>query len=302
MRFAVESWAPDYGTPLSPELAESEVVPDVGQELPAEAWEPLLPSLAPVTDVVFVDGVRRVDANVWIEQPEAYPSLGLCATYAAGAVRCNGSAEVISAEVERGLFTSAVGAEPIVTGHGSYVVQPTTGSLPEELWLGIQDRMGGLEGRVSATVDDAELVVVDGPLSHHRHVPGAIGYVKTQHRHYLPEDLRWILPALPVGRRTPLMMLREGPAKWSWYLRLATGAGPVGGVVRCEVAASQGVAEAAKVADMVAATLPRFASAEHKDPRAPQNLYPIGGLERALRRRLGDQQLMFRALRRSARL
>jgi hypothetical protein len=203
--------------------------------------------------------------------------------------------------VHRGLFTAAVGAESIVTRHGSYRVQPTSGSTPEELWLGIQDRMGVLEGQISAAVERAEMVVVDGPLSHHRHVPAAIGYVKTQHRHYLPEELRWILTALPVGRRTPLFMLREGPAKWSWYLRLAAGAGPVGGVVRCEMAANLSVVEAAQVADRATATLPEFASHEHKDPRAPQNLYPIGGLERALRRRLGDQQLMFRALRRSAR-
>jgi hypothetical protein len=51
---------------------------------------------------------------------------------------------------------------------------------------------------------------------------------------------------------------------------------------------------------VVTATLPRYASARHKDPRAPQNLYPIGGLERELRRRLGDKELAIRALRSSA--
>jgi hypothetical protein len=38
----------------------------------------------------------------------------------------------------------------------------------------------------------------------------------------------------------------------------------------------------------------------HKDPRAPQNLVPIGGLERELRHRLGDQQVLYRALRAAA--
>ena len=42
--------------------------------------------------------------------------------------------------------------------------------------------------------------------------------------------------------------------------------------------------------------MPRYASEPHKDPRAPQNLYPIGGLERELRRRLGDPDLLYRAL------
>ncbi len=53
---------------------------------------------------------------------------------------------------------------------------------------------------------------------------------------------------------------------------------------------------------MTAAVLPRFASEPHKDTRAPQNLYPIGGLERELRRRLGDQALLFRSLKRAAAL
>ena len=51
---------------------------------------------------------------------------------------------------------------------------------------------------------------------------------------------------------------------------------------------------------MISRTLPRFASEPHKDPRAPQNLYPIAGLEHALRRRLGDPLLLERSLRRAA--
>jgi hypothetical protein len=54
------------------------------------------------------------------------------------------------------------------------------------------------------------------------------------------------------------------------------------------------------LADCSARSLPRFASAAHKDARAPQNLYPIAGLERALRARLGDQGLLLRALRSAA--
>ena len=66
------------------------------------------------------------------------------------------------------------------------------------------------------------------------------------------------------------------------------------------MAAEGTVAEAAGVADQVAATLPRFASQAHKDPRAPQNLHPIAGLERELRRRLGDPALLYRSLRAAA--
>jgi hypothetical protein len=42
--------------------------------------------------------------------------------------------------------------------------------------------------------------------------------------------------------------------------------------------------------------LPRFASSAYKDPRAPQNLVPIAGLERRLRGLLGDTRVLHRAL------
>ena len=301
MRFSVETWSSEYGTPMASDIVQSDVVPDVGREVSADYWSPLRPSTDPARDVLFVDGVRRVDANLWIEQSGSDPVLGLCASYSAGAIRSvQNTARLVASRVERCLFTVARQALDVATRYGTYAVQPTKGSTPEELWLAIQDRMGRLEGQVSGGLSGMGLVVVDGPLSHHRHVPDAVGYVKTHHRYYLPEKLRGILPALPAGCRTPLFFLGNGTYRWSWYLRVAQGAGPMGGIVRCELAADRAVTDAARMADLVTATLPRYASEEHKDPRAPQNLYPVGALERQLHHRMGDQQLLFRALRQAA--
>jgi hypothetical protein len=75
---------------------------------------------------------------------------------------------------------------------------------------------------------------------------------------------------------------------------------PLAGVVRCEAAGDLSPESAAALADCSARSLVRFASAAHKDARAPQNLYPIAGLERTLRARLGDQGLLLRALRSAA--
>ena len=54
--------------------------------------------------------------------------------------------------------------------------------------------------------------------------------------------------------------------------------------------------QAIELAELSGATLPRFASAAYKDPRAPQNLVPIAGLERRLRGLLGDARVLHRAL------
>lgn len=301
MRFTVAQWSPEYGTPT--ELDDTTGRVEVGVEVPPGEWHGLVPDVDPATDVLFIDGVRRVDANLWIEQAGGRPVLGLAATYAAGAVRSNGAAEIVAAKVERGLFTSAP-ASDIVTTCGTYAVKATSGQTPEELWLGIQQRMGELEGAVAAHQGGTTLVVADGPLSHHRHAEGAIhrvvGYVKREHVEYLPSELWDVKYGLGVGRRTPLFLTTTSWSRYSWYVRLATGAGPAEGLVRCEVSGDMDITAAVRLADQVTATLPRFASAPHKDPRAPENLYPIAGLERELRRRLGDRDVLYRALRRAA--
>lgn len=299
MKFTVEAWDSDYGAPTDAELEDASQNVDVSVELRPEDWRPLLPEIDPVTDVLFVDGVRRVDATLWIDQPPDFPGYALAATYAAGAVRCNGTAHITETEVERGLFTSSPAAA-VVTGVGTYEVKATKGTTPEELWLGIQQRMGDLEAAVTRRTGGAELLVVDGPLSHARDIENAVGYIKTQKVQYLPLELRQVLTSLPAGYRTPLFLTTTSWSRFSWYLRLANHAGPAGGLVRCEIDANCSPADAARIATRVSATLPRYASARHKDPRAPQNLYPIGGLERELRHRLGDKEMSMRALRRAS--
>lgn len=296
MRFTVEAWDSDYGAPTDPELDDASENVDASIEVDPGEWRPLLPEAEAVSDILFVDGVRRVDATLWIDKPPDFPGFALAATYAAGAVRCNGRAVLEEAAVERGLFTSAP-AEDVETGVGTYGVKATKGTTPEELWLGIQQRMGSLEAAVTRAAGGAELLVVDGPLSHAREVENAIGYIKTQKVQYLPMELRQVLTSLPAGYRTPLFLTTTSWSRYSWYLRLANHAGPAGGLVRCEIDADKDVGEAARIANKVSATLPRYASARHKDPRAPQNLYPIGGLERDLRHRLGDKDRAMRALR-----
>ena len=72
------------------------------------------------------------------------------------------------------------------------------------------------------------------------------------------------------------------------------------GAVRVELPGALSIDEAIGRADVVTSLLPRFASAPHKEPRAPQNLTPIAGLEHRLRHLLGDPFVLERALRRAA--
>src|SRR5688572_14443891 len=115
-RFYVDSWDPSYGSGLDlpetgpTEQSSAQLVVDV--EVPAGSWRPLAPppDLRAPRVVLLVDGVRRVDARVWVEEADGQLHLGLAASYAAGVVRCDlrrGSAEVVESQVERGLFTQS---------------------------------------------------------------------------------------------------------------------------------------------------------------------------------------------------
>jgi hypothetical protein len=148
---------------------------------------------------------------------------------------------------------------------------------------------------------DSDLLVVDGPLRGRQHLPRSLGYIKSHHSTYLPPELNALVAALSPGQRTPVFLMGTSWDRHSWYLRLPGPAGaPWSGVVRIECAADLPVSEVTRLAGLSQRSLGRFASASYKDSRAPQNLYPIAGLERELRRRLGDPRLLYRALREAA--
>ena len=300
----METWAPEYGVAADAERleqVEGDVVVDA--ERPAGEWSAIDPQplATPPEQVVFIDGVRRVDARVWITVGSRTHA-GLCASVAAGAVCCReGEARVVGSEVFRGVYADAtVAGGPIVTRHGAYGFVPCASSAPDDLYRAIHERMTLLETQIKGV--DAELVVFDGPLRGRTYLEG-VGFIKTQHVQYLPDREQQVLTTLRAGQRTPLFFIGGSRfTRWSWYLRLpGPFAHPMSGIARCEVPGRGSVNDAARRADTVTATLPRFASEPHKDSRAPQNLYPIAGLENDLRHRLGDRDLMERALRRAAR-
>ena len=361
MRFSVDGWDPSYGASLDVdgELAEStaRIVADV--ELPADRWRPIDPDDAgPLPDaLLFVDGVRRVEAQVWIDGPgpavgaladgapvdgvpadrapaggwAGEPTAALCASYAAGVVCCCAAgAHLVATVLRRGLFSVAPHASDILTRAGEYKAHYVTlkrASTPviTALSQSLQHRLAevevdaasaarGASGGTSAPAGrhvfpgrhtmsgDSDLLIVDGPLRGRQHLPRALGYIKSHHATYLPPELNALVGALAPGQRTPAFLMGTSWDRHSWYLRLPGPAGaPWAGVVRVECPAALPVDEVTRLAGRSQRCLGRFASTPYKDSRAPQNLYPIAGLERELRRRLGDPRLLYRALREAAR-
>jgi hypothetical protein len=311
--FTVDPWDPGYGLAFSDdedggtfEGSTAELMLDL--EVPAADWRPIDPdpNAASPGVVLFLDGVRRIDARVWVHGGNPQPGPGIAASLAAGLVACDGTARVVGVRVERGLFTAAPEATDIVTRSASYVARRVVGTGLDQLSLALQQRLTDAEVELAIEIRAAspaanDLLVVDGPLRGRTHLDRTVGYIKTHHASYLPPEQAAVVGALRSGQRTPAFTMGTSWRRNSWYLQLpGTSGAPWSGVVRIECAADLPAPEVTHLADLTARVLPPLASAPHKDPRAPQNLVPIGGLERELRRRLGDQQLLYRALRAAA--
>jgi hypothetical protein len=310
-RWHVDPWNPTYGTGLESSdegpAARSSAQLDPEIELPAEGWRPLTaPAGVRAPQVVLlVDGVRRNDAWMWSTEEDGDSHPGLAASYAAGVVRCDlrsGAAQVAGARIARGLFTASPSATDLECGRVRYELRRSGSNDPVKLHQAVQPALTSLEVELSqearqSTVDCDDLLVVDGPLRGRAHLPRALGYVKSHRVEYLPRSLSTVVSALRSGQRCPVFLLGTSWHRYTWYLRLPGPPGsPWSGIVRVECSAELTRAAATALADVSAAILPRFASSPYKDPRAPQNLVPIAGLERRLRGLLGDARLLHRTL------
>ena len=105
------------------------------------------------------------------------------------------------------------------------------------------------------------------------------------------------MAALSPGQRTPVFLMSNSWDRRGWYLRLPGTPGSPWAGSTIEYSADLPVSEVTRLPAVSQKCLGKFASTAYKDARAPQNLYPIAGLERELRRRLGDPRLLlYRAL------
>jgi hypothetical protein len=297
LQITVDAWDPSFAdNPESPSRSDRAVVrADV--ELEPADWRPVDAPASGPRRIVVVDGVRRIDARVeLLDDGERWP--GLCVSWAAGAVACDLDGQVSAvaeADVARGLFAAVdPGAD-----FGRYPYRKVESADPGELIAAAQAAMAELEAKVAAMVAlDAELSVLDGPLRGRTRLPNSVGYVKSHHRSYLQGELNAVVERLRPGQRTPVFHLMSGWPRYTWYLRLpGTSSRGWAGVARLEAADDLTEEAAIALADATAASLPPLGSAAHKDARAPQNLTPIAGLERRLKRMLGDPRLLLRSVR-----
>ncbi len=302
-RLRLDVWSPDYA---APEMRLEQPLGDLQAEPVAAdgAWMPKREAEDWAGPLLFVDGRFRTDALLYLGETP-----GLLVSVAVGAV----GLEPGRAYFEDGAFEVRryLVAPPGVWPAARLEVAPglvyelveAEGEL-EALRAAAMRRRASLEMQAGDGLRarwPGALILHDGPL---HELPAAaaearLGYAKTHHRAYLGPELAGVLEALAAGERSPVFAFARGERRfYSWYLRLPLEPdrpyAPAATLLRVETAAPE--VEALRLARVSLSVFPRLASRPFRDPRAPQNLVPVGALERELGRRLGSAPLVRRRL------
>jgi hypothetical protein len=301
----LDPWAAGYEGSI--QVTEEDEAAPVDLRVEQTAWSAIRPpAAAPPGRLAFVDGVRRIEHRLLVGDGER-TVFGLLGSFGVGAVLVHGAARVGHETVGRvAVAGGGLRLEPFIApvdGRGSLLFEPRTEpeNTPVAPVEGLQKAMrreeASLAERLSTEVD---VVFLDGPLTFLTAARGAVvGFVKRLLRSYLDPSAHALLPRLEVGERTPLFLVPGREPRYSWYVRIARGRAiesALTGVVRLEARAVLGLEESKALADLSAREMPRFASTAAHDPRAPQNLFPIGGLEARLKHLLGDPAVVRRAI------
>ena len=318
-------WSPEYGSAMQadPDAFDEQDAAQAADASIEGEWRARQPSGEPPAAVQIVDGVRRVEAHALDDLADGETAFGLFGSYAVGAVRCEGARSwVLGGETREGELLRVrrsylqAGGEPrdreIAAGSARLrfrATTPPTARTPNDLVAALNRLMLDEEARLAETLsaDESALTLVDGPLRLRAPGPRVAGYVKRTYRWYLEARHRALLPELAVGERTPLFLIpgggeggdRGGRDRRAWYMRLAdlgVHVHPLAGIVRLEAPGALPLGETARLADECALALPRLASSPVRDPRAPQNLTPVGALEALLTRRLGEREWVRRLI------
>lgn len=308
VRFRLDPWPADYQSPVQIEEIPGSSA-EVDPEVETARWQALRPIGAGRPDqIYFVDGVMRVEARVLADSESGAIIHGLLGTIGTGAVSVDQAAASFrdievkhcaimgSGELPESLSVRI--ADKVVSFEPFAAIGADANVPSNEL----RNQMRELEARLAERLaSSSACVFADGPLTYHAFTDRpTIGIIKRLFEPYLSLSHFKLVRRLSIGERTPVFAINDGKHdRLSWYLRAGTPRimdHDLAGVLRLEVRSGVGKQKAFELANLSVACIPQFAGDSIRDPRSPQNLLPIGALERELRRRLGDMVALRRAI------
>ena len=298
----LDPWTPTYESAVQLDEDDGALPADVDPTVEMTDWRPVEPEPCKRPETIaFIDGVQRVEMRL-IGDNNGKMVYGAFASVAVGAVFARENGCTVAAEEPlRVLALSDGETHPAINvpcGNVALDFRPQSTHVTgvSAAQQAVQTARREAEIALGEALDEQghEMVVVDGRLNWQpKRQAMVLGLVKTIHKRYLDQPYAAVVAKLPPETRSPIFRIGRDRPVYSWYLRLAPSRPidhPWSGVVRLETLESIGIAAAVRLAGLTACHLPDFASSPVHDPRAPQNLYPIGGLEDQLRHSLGDHE------------
>ena len=314
-RFSFDTWRILEMDDL--QLEESEEIGSL--EVETKDWRPIQGEPGEGIRVAFVDGVRRTENLVYLEGDDGSFSQGAFVSIGVGSLvltlgKTNPAEEAFKGiRVERFLFVEKgtdLEEKTLRFRFGDTSLEFSVREAEGDLSPYVNKVMGRMEAEVAEKVFREErpgLLITDGTIHYTTKIKNLpfVGYIKRQKNLYLYPENTWILREMKVGERTPLILVHSQPTmegertrsfdKLTWYVRISENEG-LSGIARLEVPAGIGLKRAVEIANLTAWMVPRLASTEFTDRRAPQNLIPIKYLENTLRHRIGSQALIRRII------
>ena len=300
----VEVWDPSYGSPIQTATPKTQSGFTVDATIETTNWEPI-PGNADTApqEVVIVDGTLRQEARLTCPESENSNriSYGIIGAYAAGAVIWNRNipaSRFAHMENRRVLIAPQNWPSFLEDGLVNTAVEEHHADCQEwdELQKILLNKMKELEQTVAReATGTGRLIITDGRVR----IPGSVdcpvvGYIKSQMVRYTPErQYMQVAENLEPGERSPLFLIRQNRDHYiSWYVRLADTSNRLSGIARCEIIDQSDVEQAAVTAGWVSGLLPSLVAPVYMEPRWPQNLVPIGTLEKELTDRMGAADLI----------
>ncbi|MCI0413965.1 hypothetical protein L0222_14355, partial [bacterium] len=207
----------------------------------------------------FVDGVRRVEARVILDDESGRIIRGLFGSVAVGTVRVARSrAEFQQIKIKRYLVfgdgasldtESIAEARSLKMGNAVLTFEPfaVPESGPVAPTMGLQNLMRTEEAEMAQSLAaESACVFADGPLTYFSALnQPTIGLIKRLIQPYLSAAQFELVRQLQTGQRTPLFVITKGKYdRYSWYLRVGTPRvmdHDVAGVLRLEVRSGIGL-------------------------------------------------------------
>jgi hypothetical protein len=246
MYLRLDPWATEYNTAYHaesiPEDARGGVVTDVEQPGPWEAIDPR-PCDDPWRDLLFIDGSRRIEARVLLEDERNQLAFGALGTIGVGAVSCcaqgSRTAQVLQ-ETERLVIRRVcalsaghslaqfVVAAAVASQLGalSYQVEATEERDVDAVVRKLQNVMRDAEKSLASRLVDQypqALIICDGPRPYLGSEANVIGYVKTIHEPRVGQQELELVRRLEQGQRSPLYLVkgnRPEQSYFEWFFRL----------------------------------------------------------------------------------